>query len=156
WNLPTVEGDTAIVRATLPPGMPVTGIVLTVRTADGEISEIIQEVILPDKPPPTSLALEPAIAGAIDNAFANGTPIVLSYVDGAGAPHTSFRGTVQSHGPEQLALWARDPHGGLVRALQTNPNVALLYRDPASRTQYEFAGRASITDDPVERDRIFE
>lgn len=156
WDPPAHDSDTVTVRGTLPIGFPVAAVVLTVRTLGGKISELIQEVEMPAKPEPAPLALGPDVKAAIDNAFVNGSPVIVTYVDPDGRPHVSFRGTVQTHGDDQLALWARDSRGGLVSALATNPHVALLYRDPNTRTQYEFTGHAHVTDDPSERDRIFE
>ena len=58
-------------------------------------------------------------------ALDNKTPFVVAYVDAAGVPHVSPRGTVQSWSPDQVAMWARDPAGGLPRAI----------RRPGSRTR---------------------
>jgi hypothetical protein len=68
----------------------------------------------------------------------------------------SPRGTVQSWSPDQVAMWARDPAGGLLRAIETNPHVSLFYRDPSTRVAYEITGRARVIDDPSDRAKVYE
>lgn len=80
----------------------------------------------------------------INGALENGTPIVVAYVDEGGAPHLSLRGTTQALGDDRLALWARNPEGGLPTAIADNPNVALLYRDSAARRTMTLSGRARL------------
>ena len=90
----------------------------------------------------------------IDGAFDNEMPIVVAYVDGQGAPRLSFRGTTQVLGDDQLAIWARNPEGGLPNALDQNPRVALLYRDPAARRSLSMSGRARVA--PELNDTVYE
>ncbi len=105
-----------------------------------------------ESPGPVHLSGE--LAATINSAAARRTPIAVSYVDDAGRPQLSLRGTVQVYGVDQLALWARSP--GLPRALAVNPHVALLYEDWANRTLYSFTGRGRPDADPAVRDRVFE
>jgi hypothetical protein len=93
---------------------------------------------------------------ALAGALVNRTPVIMSYVDADGQPHISFRGTVQVYSPDQLAVWARNPDGGLPNAVGASPQVALLYRDPESRTAWQFLGRARIEDDEDARNVIFD
>jgi hypothetical protein len=90
----------------------------------------------------------------IDGALENGTPIVVAYVDEQGAPHLSFRGTTQVLGDDRLAIWARDPAGGLPIAVAQNPQVALLYRDPLARRSLSMSGRAAVA--PELNDTVYE
>ena len=101
------------------------------------------------------LVLTDDIKNDVNGALANGTPVVVAYVDAEGAPHLSFRGSAQADGDDRLAIWVRDPEGGLLQAITTNPRIALLYRDPATRRSYRFAGRAHIVTDPEAADRIY-
>ena len=103
---------------------------------------------------PSAVELDSAIAEVIDTAASRGVPVAVAYVDSAGRPNLSPRGTVQVHSSDQLALWARTP--GLPAALAHNPHVALYYQDLANHVLYQFAGRARRVDDHAERDRIFE
>jgi hypothetical protein len=153
---PAREADRVTLRAELPPGLLISGLRLHLSIAGDRITELIQEVELAPPPPPTPLRIEGPIAAAIDGALASGNPMLVAYVDAAGAPHISFRGTLQSHGPDEVALWVRDPNGGLLKGIARNPHVALLYRDMKTRTQYELAGRARRVDDSAVRAQIFE
>jgi hypothetical protein len=92
----------------------------------------------------------------VDGALDNGTPMLIAYTDDSDEIHLSFRGTIQAHSGDQLALWARDPEGGLPRHIASRPKVTLLYHDPATRASYTFYGRARVEAEPAARAAIFE
>lgn len=92
------------------------------------------------------------LAAALDD----GVPVVLASVDAGGAPHLSFYGSTHVHSADQLAIWVRDPAGGLLQRVGTNPNVALMYRNPAARLAWQFQGRARLVDDPGEARRVYD
>ncbi len=96
------------------------------------------------------------IRGLVNNALANQTPIVVTYVDAAGAPHSSLRGSVCALSPTQLAIWVRHADGGLPQALNGNPNVSLFYNDRRANAAVTFMGRARIAEDEETRRRVFE
>jgi Pyridoxamine 5'-phosphate oxidase len=155
YGEPTVDGDEVVVRGELPPGMQIAAVQLVLRLQNGLVHEFFQEVEMAGRPPAAPMIIDDSIRSVIDSAFSLGLPFVVSYVDADAHPHASFRGTVQSHGIDTIALWVRDRNGGLLRSLATNPNVVLLYREPTSRTYYEITGRAYEVDSAVERQRIF-
>ena len=93
---------------------------------------------------------------ALDGALVNRTPVIMSYVDGGGQPHISYRGTVQVYSSDQLAVWARNPDGGLPNSVGAHPQVALLYRNPETRLSWQFLGRARIEEDEDARNVIFD
>jgi len=93
---------------------------------------------------------------ALDGALVNRTPVIMSYVDADGQPHISFRGTAQVYSSDQLAVWARNPEGGLQSAVGVSPKVSLLYRDPETRLSWQFLGRARIEDDEAARNVIYD
>ena len=95
------------------------------------------------------MALDGAIATAVNGALDNGTPIIAAYVDRNGQPQLSLRGTTQVYSSDQVALWIRDPKGGLVRALPDSPRLSFFYRDPAARTFLQIQGRGRVDDDPT-------
>jgi predicted pyridoxine 5'-phosphate oxidase superfamily flavin-nucleotide-binding protein len=95
------------------------------------------------------IRLTEEIRTAIDGAFADGVPIAVAAVDADGQPSITFRGTTQVLDEDRLVMWARNPQGGLVCSIAANPKIALLYRNPATRTAYLFHGRAHVTDDPA-------
>ena len=92
---------------------------------------------------------------AINNAMADGCPMVLAYVDETGQPSLSFRGSTQTHRNDSLAIWVRNPEGGLLRAIGNNPKIAMLYRNPQTRTAWMFQGRARLDEDPQIRDEVY-
>ena len=69
---------------------------------------------------------------------------MVAYVDEQGYPHMSLRGTAQAFGPTQLAVWARNPDGGLPTAIAGRPRMSFFYRDPAVRQTYVFYGRGRL------------
>ena len=105
---------------------------------------------------PSPIALTGEIRDAVTGALANGTPIVVAYVDGRGQPRLSFRGSTQVFGDDQLAIWARNPQGGLPGALANNPRVSLLYRSTQPRMMLSFEGRAHVADDEATRATVYE
>ena len=76
---------------------------------------------------PDPLDLTGDIAAAIDGAALRGATAALAYVRDDLSPAVSFRGSLQVHGTSELALWARNPEGGLVKALGERPRVSLVY-----------------------------
>jgi hypothetical protein len=156
WGRPETDGATVTVDATFVPGTALAGVRLHIMLdRAGRVARVEQEILTAGRPTAAPLALTEDIARAVAGAFANGTPIVLAYVDELGEPHLSLRGTTQVFSPTQLAMWARDRGGGLLKAIRANPHVALFYRDPATRTSYQFAGRAHVEEDPNVRDTVF-
>ena len=105
---------------------------------------------------PGPVALTDEIRDAVNHAFANGTPIVVAYVDERGQPRLSFRGSTQVFGDDQLAIWVRNPEGGLVRALAVNPRVSLLYRSADPRRLLTFEGRAHADNAEATRTAVYE
>jgi hypothetical protein len=156
WGAPEFDGDVASVRGTLPPGLPVTSVTVRMRFAGDMLVDLSQELEQAKPGPPTALVIDDQLAAIIDGAFDNHTPFVVAYVDAVGVPHVSPRGTVQSWSADQVAMWARDPAGGLLRAIEANPHVSLFYRDASTRAAYEISGRARAIDDPTDRALVYE
>lgn len=90
---------------------------------------------------PTPIKLTDEMQEAVNSALTNGTPVIVAYVDENGQPSLSFRGSVQAYGDDRLAIWVRNPEGGLQRALGKNPRLTLLYRNPQTRLMLNFQGR---------------
>lgn len=102
------------------------------------------------------IALTEEMREAFARALPDRAPVILAYVDPDGQPHITYRGSAQVHSDEQLAFWARNPEGGVVRAVPRNPKVAMLYRHPETRVGWQFYGRARIENDPEVRRAVFE
>lgn len=157
WTEPAVDGQTARQTCTFPRGAPVGGVTVQVTLdSDGLIGSVETGVIQAAPPEPTAVELDDEIRTAIDGALGNGTPVVVAYVDDAGQPHLSLRGTVQVLDGGTLALWIRNPEGGLLKGIQGNPKLALMYRSSQPRATYQFHGRARRDDTPEVRDRVYD
>jgi hypothetical protein len=157
WGEPVTQGDTVRVTATMPPGSMMGGVDYTFEFDESDrISTIAAQIVPAPAPPATEVHLGPDIAATINGALANGTPVLVAYVDGEDRVHLSYRGTTQVLAPDRLALWARDPEGGLPRAVATRPKLTLLYRDMKTRTNYTFYGRARVTTDEPERAAVYD
>jgi hypothetical protein len=102
------------------------------------------------------LELTDEIADEINGAYESGRPVVVAYVAEDGYPHLSFRGTAQVFGPQELAVWARDPNGGLPTAIAQHPAVSLLYRNPQTRQMYTFYGRARLATDEATKRLVYD
>ena len=117
-------------------------------------------------PPPmeslTEFEVTADIRRMIDTAYVpNDNPIVVAYVGSDDAAHLSFRGSVHVHSDTTIAVWARNPEGGLPSALAQNPNVTLMYREPnpeggRSRAMINIRGRGHVTTDEAERRQVYE
>jgi uncharacterized pyridoxamine 5'-phosphate oxidase family protein len=106
---------------------------------------------------PTPIDLEnETIREAVDHALEQGKPIVVAYVDDQGQPRLSFRGSTQVYGKDQLAIWVRNPEGGLQRAIKNNPRVSLLYRSPEPRMNLNIMGRAHFESSEDVRKKVYE
>jgi len=106
---------------------------------------------------PTSapLALTDEIKALVNNALANGTPLLLAAVGPDKKPVLSFRGSVQAYSDDQLGFWVRNAQGGTLDAIRANPDLALVYRS-ATTPVLQFHGHARIATDEAERSRVFE
>ena len=156
WTEPAENGDTITVTARLPATAPFGGVEFVFTFSGAKISRVEQQT-LPGAPVPAAeLRLTDEIKNAVNGAFDNQTPMMIAYSDGDGEIHLSFRGTIQAYSDDQLAVWARDPEGGLPRHISARPKVTLFYHDPKTRTTYTFYGRARIADDQDTRTAVFD
>jgi hypothetical protein len=104
-----------------------------------------------------AIDLNGKIKSALNGAYARGFPVSVAYVDGDGKPHVSLRGSVQVVSSTEIGLWARKRDDGLVRAIEANPNVALLFfgnLPDGSRLRAAFNGRARS--DPARNREIYD
>jgi len=156
WSEPTGNGDMVSVTAGLPGTAPFGGLEFVFTFAGDKIARIEQQVLPAAPLRPGLLCLTDEIRSAVDGALDNQTPMLIAYTDDTNEIHLSFRGTIQAYSADQLALWARDPGGGLPRHIAARPHVTLFYHDPATRTTYTFYGRARVADEPAARAVIFD
>lgn len=157
WSEPSEVGDAVIVEAEFPPlgAGAERGTVTFGFDQDDRISSVT-EVYQNSARPEATKEIPLVAKGLINSALANGTPMVVAYVDEDGTPQLSLRGSTQVFSPTQLCIWLRSPEGGLTKALASNPTISLLYRDSRSRTTLVIKGRGRIATDENTRDRVFE
>ena len=92
----------------------------------------------------------------MNNALANGTPMVIACTNPDGSPNLTLRGATQVFSDTQLSVWLRHAEGDTVKAIRLNPRMAALYRDSRNRTTLIFHGRGHIATDEATRNRVFE
>lgn len=101
-----------------------------------------------------ALVLTAEIKDMVNNALANGNPMVLAVVSPENRPLLSFRGSTQVFSDSALGIWVRKGSGSTLDALKANPNVAMIYRS-ATTPMLKFEGRARIATGDAERHQIF-
>jgi hypothetical protein len=156
WSEPASDNRTVDMACTFPAQAPIGGITLHFVFGEDDRIHRIETGILPAAPPqPTEIEITETMRVAVDGALSNRTPITVAYVDQDGQPHLSLRGTTQVFSDHQLAIWIRNPEGGLLSAIENNPRLALLYRDPSTRTTYQFSGRGHIDRSEETADQVY-
>lgn len=101
------------------------------------------------------IQLTDAMKQGINKAMDEGKFITVAYVDGDGAPHLSYRGSVIAYGDDRLALWVRNPQGGLLAALKKNPQMGFFYANFPNRMFFTINGRASVAASAKDADAIY-
>lgn len=89
----------------------------------------------------------------IGTALADGLPVMVASSSKAGIPDIVFKGSTMVWDEEHLAFWERS-HGQTLRNLEENPNICLLYRNPARRLVWKFFGHAELHRDDALRQQI--
>jgi len=104
------------------------------------------------------LKLTTQIKDLVNNALSKGRMISVAYVSPEGHPELSFRGSVQAYSDTQLAIWVRNPEGGIVKAVQTgHPHIALLYGELGdSKAFLTFRGRGRIESSDAVRRKVYD
>jgi hypothetical protein len=102
-----------------------------------------------------TVTLPAEIAAVLHSSGAEGRPIVVSYRGADGKEHPSYRGSTHVHAEDQLALWVRNPAGGLPRALERESTLTLIYRNPETDTYYRISGVGHIETAPEVREKVY-
>jgi len=156
WTEPKSDGKAVDISCTFPAQAPVGGVTLHLAFNDDARISRVETGFVPGVPPAAAdIKITEAIRDAVNGAFANGTPVTVAYVSENGQPHLSLRGTTQVFSDDQLAIWVRNPEGGLLSAIDANPRLALLYRDPPTRTTFQFYGRAHADRSAEVSERVY-
>lgn len=155
WQVPQRVGGHVRLVGERQAGTNDRGLVITLGF-DGAAIDLVQQQRTPPPPPVASaIVLPPALRRMIDQALVERHPMLLAYTDADGQPVLSFRGSVQVHGDDSLAMWIRNAEGAFVRAIRANPRVALMYRNEDTKSTYQFQGRARVSLDESERRKVF-
>ncbi len=108
--------------------------------------------------PLTEMKLTDQIKEMVNTSFTSGKPIIVAYTDANGAPSLSYRGSAIAYSDTQLAIWARNPEGGLNKVLAgKSAPVTMLYRNPGpdDRAMLQFRGIAHIQNDEATREKVY-
>ncbi|MGH6989293.1 MAG: pyridoxamine 5'-phosphate oxidase family protein [Stellaceae bacterium] len=153
WSTSEEKGGAVRATGAMPNGAR---LILTV-TGDGGKIALIQHQMQPGAPRAAAALKVPAdLKARIDNALKERHPIVISYVDDAGQPNVTFRGSTQVFSDTQLAIWVRNAAGKIVRSIATNPKIALMYRDEDAKATYIMQGRAHIDHSEGARNQVYD
>ena len=91
----------------------------------------------------------------VNNAITNRKPCLLATASANGHPGIGYRGSMMVFDNEHLAYWERALQTG-IENIRENPHVAVLYRDPDTRTGWRFYGDATVyNQDPI-REQVWE
>ncbi len=107
----------------------------------------------------TELKLTPALKDTVNTALERGRMIAVAYVSAEGRPELSFRGSVQAYSDTQLAIWVRNPSGGILAAVRGGrPHITLLYGEmrPDYKAFVTFRGRGRIESSEAARRTVYE
>jgi hypothetical protein len=107
----------------------------------------------------TELKLSPALKQTINTALARGRMMSVAYVSPEGRPELSFRGSVQAYSDTQLAIWIRNPVGGILKAVTSgHPHISLLYGelDAQSKAFVSFQGRGRVDSSESVRRKVYD
>jgi hypothetical protein len=107
----------------------------------------------------TELKLSPALKETVNTALARGRMISVAYVSPEGRPELSFRGSVQAYSDTQLAIWVRNPVGGILNAVTTGrPHIALLYGELGAQSKafVTFRGRGRVETSESVRRKVYD
>lgn len=133
----------------------VVGVHLPAQGAGRRIRRIELQRVPAPPPPATAIRLGTALRAAVDGALESRHPMLLACVSPEGQPVLSFRGSLQVHTKDALAMWARKADGLFVRSIRHNPRVALMFRDEARKATYQFQGRARVASDEPTRRAVY-
>jgi hypothetical protein len=110
-------------------------------------------------PAAAELKLSPELKETVNTALARGRMISVAYVSPEGRPELSFRGSVQAYSDTQLAIWVRDPAGGILKAVTGgHSHIALLYGELGAQSKafVSFRGRGRIESSESVRRKVFD
>ena len=154
WQAPREEGDKLLVHASMPPfGAGVQSVDLNFSfNGAGEITEV-QQTNTNNVPLYETDVMPEFVQARVNRALADDIPLTVTYIDEEGKPSSSLRGSTMAYSDHQLSIWARS-RGGIIKALEKNPYMSLLYRENPTRSTLVFKGKAHVLAEGQEALRI--
>ena len=107
----------------------------------------------------TELKLSPALKETVNTALSRGRMMSVAYVSPDGRPELSFRGSIQAYSDTQLAIWVRNPEGGILKAVSSgHPHIALLYGELGAQSKafVTFRGRGRVESSEAVRRKVYD
>jgi len=156
WRGPAPHGDRVLLQGALPKGAPLGSVTVTLSGSANKVSLVQHQTLPGAAPPPAPLKLPPELKRKIDKALSEFHTMMIVYVDENDQPTMSLRGSTLALSDTQLAMWIRNPEGGLVKAIARRPKVLLYYRDDGKRSTYHFRGRAHVDNSEATRRHVYD
>src|SRR5580692_10317160 len=110
-------------------------------------------------PDVAELKLLPALKDTVNTALARGRMMSVAYVSDEGRPELSFRGSVQAYSDTKLAIWVRNPEGGILKAAKSgHPHITLLYGELGAQSKafVTFRGRGRVESSESVRRKVYD
>jgi hypothetical protein len=107
---------------------------------------------------PQALKLSAPIQELVRGALERGRPLAVAYVDEQGHPQLAFRGSLQPYSETALAIWVRNPEGGLLKAVRAgHEHIVAMYGEVgAQRAFLTFRGRGQIGSSEAVRTQVYD
>src|ERR1700722_2530883 len=105
------------------------------------------------------LKLSSALKETVNTALARGRMMSVAYVSPEGLPELSFRGSVQAYSDTALAIWVRNPSGGILQAVTSgHPHISLLYGELGAQSKafVTFRGRGRVDSSEAGRRKVYD
>ncbi len=157
WSDPVEDGNVVKVKGEMQPGMPTQAVNLTFTFNDkGLIQHVEAAQTRGTPPPPGPVKLTDEVKKLVNDSLDDNCPMTVGYMGPDGQPQLSLRGSMRAISDTQLAFWVRNPNGGIVKALEYNPKLTILYRDTPNRVNMLFQGTGRVETDEKIRNHVFE
>jgi hypothetical protein len=154
WSEPAQSGDVVTVVGQVPPNTITGEITVQFYFAGEKIRKIQHQALLPRPEFNSGIVLPDDVKAVIRGALADGKPFAIAHIDEDDTPVLTYRGSLTVIEDDKVALWARDANGGFVKAIQRNPNVAMIYRNAETHGYYNLKGRARAAEDSKTRELV--
>ncbi len=102
-----------------------------------------------------AIQLSDEMRDAFASALADQAPVTIATAGASGMPDIAFKGSAMVWDGEHVAFWER-ALGTTLRNMQENPQVCVLYRNPARRQVWKLFGVAELHADGQLRQQVMD